>query len=431
MVSNNLAATDSNKISTSSNSNSTTNTNNNKTSTITTVTTSNTSSQQVNHTDTISKQETNFEDYDNEWDVGIGHLIIDLDADIEKSTQQNNQSVGTAGLQQLSTNLQTKVSSGKTNTENDPLAIPKTLAQKSVTKLEQVYSPSKSQAPGPSVTLSQPTTTKAIVNDSQGGVKHHHHHHHHSHHHKQNKESTTSLTEKMSSNSSTSSSKSAGKITTTAVDHQATLDKGLKMKIKRTKPGTKTSEAKHEIVKAEQNGAASGVDSDTNASTGSGKKHTIPAVSPVVVTVTPNTPQSNKRGSSSHRRDKQKDKSTRDKNDHITPIGASVTNERICNCSDTPSLNGVATTCVSTACKNRPTDSLSQRLSGSQSNSSLSSSSTSSFTMSNSGTGVNSSTNAPGPPKDINKVSLIYLCKLCFLFKMDHLRQRNYFWLKF
>ncbi|XP_067633114.1 zinc finger protein 608 isoform X2 [Eurosta solidaginis] len=35
-----------------------------------------------------------------------------------------------------------------------------------------------------------------------------------------------------------------------SIDHQATLDKGLKMKIKRTKPGTKTSEAKHEIVKA-------------------------------------------------------------------------------------------------------------------------------------------------------------------------------------
>lgn len=41
-----------------------------------------------------------------------------------------------------------------------------------------------------------------------------------------------------------------------SIDHQATLDKGLKMKIKRTKPGTKSSEAKHEIVKAtdQQNG---------------------------------------------------------------------------------------------------------------------------------------------------------------------------------
>lgn len=45
-----------------------------------------------------------------------------------------------------------------------------------------------------------------------------------------------------------------------SIDHQATLDKGLKMKIKRTKPGTKTSEAKHEIVKAEQNGSLSSGD---------------------------------------------------------------------------------------------------------------------------------------------------------------------------
>uniref|UniRef100_A0A6M2DQQ9 Putative zinc finger protein 608-like isoform x1 n=1 Tax=Xenopsylla cheopis TaxID=163159 RepID=A0A6M2DQQ9_XENCH len=39
--------------------------------------------------------------------------------------------------------------------------------------------------------------------------------------------------------------------TTQEQDHRATLDnKGLKMKIKRTKPGTKTCEAKHEIVKS-------------------------------------------------------------------------------------------------------------------------------------------------------------------------------------
>ena len=54
----------------------------------------------------------------------------------------------------------------------------------------------------------------------------------------------------MSSTTNSSGGKSATKL---SVDHQATLDKGLKMKIKRTKPGTKTSEAKHEIVKAEQN----------------------------------------------------------------------------------------------------------------------------------------------------------------------------------
>ncbi|KAK6617179.1 hypothetical protein RUM44_005510 [Polyplax serrata] len=100
---------------------------------------------------------TNFEYDDNEWDIGIGDLIIDLDADIEKT---NEKAGGPAGGQ---------------------------MAQ------------------------------------------------------------------------------AAGK-TKMAVEHSATVqDKGLKMKIKRTKPGTKTSEAKHEIVKpGEQNGAESGSEKAKN-----------------------------------------------------------------------------------------------------------------------------------------------------------------------
>lgn len=89
----------------------------------------------------------NFDD-DNEWDVGIGDLIIDLDADIEKTKEKAGEAGGTAQM-------------------------------------------------------AQPTGRAKL-----------------------------------------------------AVEHSATVhDKGLKMKIKRTKPGTKTSEAKHEIVKSgEQNG---------------------------------------------------------------------------------------------------------------------------------------------------------------------------------
>lgn len=69
-------------------------------------------------------------------------------------------------------------------------------------------------------------------------------------------------------------------------DHSATLDKGLKMKIKRTKPGTKTSEAKHEIVKSnELNGAAD-----------------APAEEPV-----PGAPPA-RRASAAHRRDKAREK---------------------------------------------------------------------------------------------------------------------------
>lgn len=438
MVSNNLV-TDSNKISTSSSNNST---NNNKA-----LSGAKTQQQQDSiKTDQISKQETNFEDYDNEWDVGIGDLIIDLDADIEKSTQQNSQSSSSSNSGSSTTTttsslqsslpsggtLETKVTPNKNNISRnaiksskdskDPLAIPKTLIAKSVTKLEQVNKQiaaniagkDQKKISGGTGTVSAPAgatgasaatkTSKVSVNDSgsSGGItkiatttttsKHHHH----SHHHKSSggnsnssslsvgsnaslkseslTSSSSSTSEKMSSASgSGASSKSAGKLTaaTTVVDHQATLDKGLKMKIKRTKPGTKTSEAKHEIVKAEQNGAASGLDSDTNSSSGgssSGKKqhNTLPVAAQLGVPVTPNTPtvstppQSNKRGSSGHRRDKQKDK--KEKSDHSsTTTTTSSTNA--CSCAS-DGVNGVSNlTCSSTTCKNR-TDSLGLRLTG-------------------------------------------------------------------
>ncbi|CAG9863123.1 unnamed protein product [Phyllotreta striolata] len=155
----------------------------------------------------------NFEYDDNEWDIGIGDLIIDLDADIEKT---NDQSGGMA------------------------------------------------------------------ANAGSGGAQ----------------ASKAQATAKMH------------------IEHSATADKGLKMKIKRTKPGTKTSEAKHEIVKSnEQNGVAdqgdakgvqkhganAAVNSATNALSPSGVAAAAAAAAAAVVSTT-------KRGSSGHRRDKVRDK---------------------------------------------------------------------------------------------------------------------------
>ena len=133
----------------------------------------------------------------------------------------------------------------------------------------------------------------------------------------------------MSSTTNSSGGKSATKL---AVDHQATLDKGLKMKIKRTKPGTKTSEAKHEIVKAEQNGTSSSNTDDSgpnNASiNSSNKKHTSqslqqqqqPIAASPLASVSANAQQGTKRGSSGHRKDKTKEKTPhhtqRDKIEH-------------------------------------------------------------------------------------------------------------------
>lgn len=137
-------------------------------------------------------QANNFEYDDNEWDIGIGDLIIDLDADIEKTRE------GTPG----------------------------------------------------------------------GGMA-----------------------------SAAGPGKAAAKM---GADHSATLDKGLKMKIKRTKPGGKASEAKHEIVKsAELNGGVGGQGvADEGAA-------------PVNATVTAGagaatTPA--RRASGAHRRDKARDK---------------------------------------------------------------------------------------------------------------------------
>ena len=74
---------------------------------------------------------------------------------------------------------------------------------------------------------------------------------------------------------------------------QATLDKGLKMKIKRTKTG-KTSESKHEIVKTESNGSLNADDQNCEKP------------SNLVVSASPSSSSSSggKRTSSNHKKDK-------------------------------------------------------------------------------------------------------------------------------
>lgn len=231
--------------------------------------------------------------------------------------------------------------------------------------------------------------------------------------------------------SGTSAGKTATKM---AMDHQATLDKGLKMKIKRTKPGTKTSEAKHEIVKAELNGTAGALIDDTNNTSAGNKKHSqITATSPAVATTpvltataaattTPTqTAQGTKRGSSGHRREKTREKSIhsssssssqRDKNEHNS------INSSSCQCTTHElQVNGVQTPCSSLNCiKNRTTDlsnnSNSQRINtGNQtnntnnlnnSNSAAPISTNNLFSTNNCNSSINSSVgstaNTPGPP---------------------------------
>ncbi|XP_050294462.1 zinc finger protein 608 [Anthonomus grandis grandis] len=108
------------------------------------------------------------------------------------------------------------------------------------------------------------------------------------------------------------------------IEHSATADKGLKMKIKRTKPGTKTSEAKHEIVKSnEQNGVVDPSEMTKGPQSGAGgTKHVVGSGpgqagapgngslgnpgpnAPLGSSVNSNVNSASKRGSSGHRRDK-------------------------------------------------------------------------------------------------------------------------------
>ncbi|CAH1164685.1 unnamed protein product [Phaedon cochleariae] len=153
----------------------------------------------TNHQQQQQPAAANFEYDDNEWDIGIGDLIIDLDADIEKTTEVVN----------MATNA----------------------------------------GPG------GPQASKA-----QATAKMH-------------------------------------------IEHSATTaDKGLKMKIKRTKPGTKTSEAKHEIVKSNEltNGIAALDPTDPKAGP--------QAPGGVAKPASPPNAAANKPRSSGHRRDKTRDK---------------------------------------------------------------------------------------------------------------------------
>jgi hypothetical protein len=106
--------------------------------------------------------------------------------------------------------------------------------------------------------------------------------------------------------SSSGNNKNCSKV---SVDnHQATLDKGLKMKIKRTKMGNKTSDSKHEIVKSENDVLA--ID-ETHSK----------------ISATALAGSGNKRGNSNHnKKEKQSKTHIKDKHD------SSAIQDALCNC---------------------------------------------------------------------------------------------------
>lgn len=170
----------------------------------------------------------NFEYDDNEWDIGIGNLIIDLDADIEKTNDKGG---------------------------------------------------------GSSAAPPHHTANNNTINNNNNFS--------------------------MASTPATGQPAKSAKLTTAAspVEHSATVDKGLKMKIKRTKPGTK--EAKHEIVKPPVDGT--GVQSGGTPGSGGGGTATQNGDDKSNNSGSKHPPSAgvSKRGSSGgHRRDKAREKHT-------------------------------------------------------------------------------------------------------------------------
>lgn len=168
-----------------------------------------------------SASDANFE-YDDEWDVGIGNLISDLDADIEKNNEANQK----------------------------------------ISQQSQSSSPSSSN---PQMHI--PHSAGTVTSNSNSSVK------------------SAKTSSAISSSKSGSASSNVGSVSRTEsnqpsssvnMEHSSVCgDKGLKMKIKRTKPGTKNIDAKHEIVKNDILSAASTSLSANNSNSNNSSASTI------------------------------------------------------------------------------------------------------------------------------------------------------------
>lgn len=348
--------------------------------------------------------------------------------------KQRTSNTSPASFQSSATKLNSKVSSTKASS-NLKLQQPALLAQLNSKSAASDHSrfPSSSSA---SAQLSNSTSVSRNYQSSSAG--------NHPLQVDRHGKLLTGIVPTMSSQQS--GGQGAGKTATKmSIDHQATLDKGLKMKIKRTKPGTKTSEAKHEIVKAEQNGTTTNVEdnnisssnSSSSSSSSSGKKHSqmnSAAVQPIQ-----QTQQPTKRGSSGHRRDKTRDKTphSRDKSDHGSGGGSSNNSNSSgsnsssssnannasqsdrsstsCNCSHDIQVNGVQAPCTNVSCvrSRTPTttvdsansNSLSQRISAPSAGSQQSGNTTGNSLSGNSSSNSSSSNHSTGGANSSNLFS--------------------------
>jgi len=167
--------------------------------------------------------DSNFEYDDSEWDVGIGNLIIDLDADIEKTNEatRSGSSSNSSGGGTPTPSLQNLVRSS---------THPSVAGPKSQMHIPQ--SPASTSTSANNLSKGKSSTTAATGSSVLPLIP-----------------PSPGKTPTPSSSESTPSSTNS--VISISMEHTTMSDKGLKMKIKRSKPGTKSVDARHEIVKSD------------------------------------------------------------------------------------------------------------------------------------------------------------------------------------
>lgn len=244
---------------------------------------------------------TNFDDDYNEWDVGIGDLIIDLDADIEKTNERNGNSTQ-QGIQHHSQQNGTTAQSPSSAVNDSPT---------SAATFSFLGSPCNNNNLAAAMSNSKSPRLSGNSGVSAGATS-----------------SGTGVTTSGSNNSGASVQGSG------TFEHQATVDKGLKMKIKRKTVGSKYSEAKHEIVQSDtkSSGASShNLPDNSNASNNSNNCATSASTnSPANSSEAPKSKHSSSKGRNSSHREKKEKNRDKDKNssarNNLPPTSSSEMN---------------------------------------------------------------------------------------------------------
>ncbi|KAG8182273.1 hypothetical protein JTE90_029346 [Oedothorax gibbosus] len=256
---------------------------------------------------------TNFDDDYNEWELGIGDLIIDLDADIEKTNERN----GNAAQQGIPSHQNHHPRPNDTATS--PGSGSATAGNSSI-----VDSPNSASA---ATTFNFLGTQTSCNNNLAAAMS--------------NSKSPRLAVNSAAASGTSGSAAGVGAVTTGSngastgaagtFEHQATVDKGLKMKIKRKTVGSKYSEAKHEIVQSDTKSASHNSSENTNNVSNNSSSSASASNSPATNSDTPKSKHSSSKGRNSSHREKKEKNRDKDKNSSARSTSTTV-----------PEVNGVS-----------------------------------------------------------------------------------------